>query len=266
MMGETARRRRRIRYQAPILGGYEMQADIAPSDGPWRVVAIPGTPSRPHMFSRFMGVAPNDLDVVAVNRAGYGGPAYGPNRRAPVLSFEDQVAAIAPLFDRDDGKRTIVVGVSYGGALALKCALEHPDRIAGVVTVAMLVTEPRAFVNKITPLAGYPPLRQLLPGYYHNARAEVEGRRPQIEPLLARLAELTCPVTILHGGLDMLVAESDAHALRARFDAGADVEYEHWSWGTHYLELQAPRLLYRTIRGVIARAEAVHPGGGDDQN
>lgn len=249
-------------YTAPILGGYEMSYDHAPSEGGWRVVAIPGTPSRPHMFSRFLAEAPDDLEVVVPNRAGYGGPRWGKGARAPVLSFDDQIAAIRPLFDKDDGKRTIVVGVSYGGALALKTALDFPQRIAGVVTVAMLVSEPRPYVLASTRLASLPLIRDVLPGYLHNARAEIEGRRAQTGALFQRLSTLKVPVAILHGDLDTLVPRSAAGELQAYLGPDAEAEFELVKGGTHYLELQFPQRVYRAIRRVIARAERRRRGTG----
>jgi pimeloyl-ACP methyl ester carboxylesterase len=247
----------RITYTAPILGGYQATADFAPSDGEWRVLAVPGTPSRPHMFTRFLEQAPEDLEIVVPNRPGYGGAYWGKGVRKPVLSFNDQVAAFRPFLDKLDGKRTIVLGVSYGGALALKTALENPARIAGAVTVAMLVTEPRKYVHGAMKLSEMWGVRHVLPGYLHNARAEVAGRREQIGPLFARLPELRAPVTIMHGDLDTLVPLSDAMTLQRYFGEHADVEFELVKGGTHYLELQFPQRLYKAIRGVIARAERV---------
>lgn len=245
----------RISYTAPILGGYAATADFAPSDGGWRVLAIPGTPSRPHMFTRFLEQAPEDLEIVVPNRPGYGGPMWGKGVRAPVLSFDDQVAAFRPFLDNAGAKRTVVLGVSYGGALALKTALDNPARVAGAVTVAMLVTEPRKYVHGAMRLADVWGVRHALPGYLHNARAEIAGRRAQIEPLFARLKELRAPVTIMHGDLDTLVPLSDAMTLQRHFGDGANVEFELVKGGTHYLELQFPQRLYKAIRDVIARAE-----------
>ncbi|MEO1013605.1 MAG: alpha/beta fold hydrolase [Pseudomonadota bacterium] len=256
-MAERARVQR-IEYDAPILGGYGMSAQVAPArHAPWRVIGIPGTPSRPHMWSRFVRLAPDDLEVAAVNRAGYGGPMYGDDRRAPVLSFDDQIAAIAPLIEADE-RPAVVVGVSYGGALALKAALDHPERIKGVVTVAALVTEPLPWIEKILPLAELPPVRAALPGYLRNARAEVEGRRAQVEAVFERLKGFDRPATIMHGNVDWLVGQSDAEVLRGYFAPDADVVYQPIAGGTHYLELLNPRTVYGAIRDVIARAE----GGG----
>lgn len=241
---------------APILGGYEMSAAAAPAPhAKWRIIAIPGTPSRPHMWTRFMRLAPDDLDISAVNRAGYGGPMYGDERRTPVLSFDDQIAAIAPLIEKDE-RPAVVVGVSYGGALALKAALDFPDRVKGVVTVAALVTEPRGWVLGVLPAAEWPGIRSILPAYLHNARAEVQGRRAQIADVFGRLNELEAPVTIMHGDFDWLVAEQDAAYLRSCFAPDQDVVYQPVAGGTHYLELLNPRTVYAAVRDVIARAEA----------
>ena len=223
-------------------------------EGGWRLLAIPGTPSRPYMFSRLLRLAPPDWEVVVPMRAGFGGPSYGSRARTPVPDFDDQVRAIAPLFDKDDGRRTIALGVSYGGALALKTALDHPDRVAGVMTLAMLVREPRKWIRDILPLADWPGVRQALPASLHTARSEVATRRTQIGALFDRLSDINCPVTILHGDLDMLVPESDAHFLKERFAETADVAFTPVSAGTHYLELQTPRLVYRELERLVARA------------
>jgi pimeloyl-ACP methyl ester carboxylesterase len=245
----------RIAYRAPILGGYDSWADVKPSDGKWRVLAIHGTPCRPYMFSRFLAAAPDDVEVVVPFRAGYGGANYGPDVRKPVLSFDDQVQSFRPLIEYGD-KRTIALGVSYGGALALKTALDMPDLISGVVTSAALVTEPRAYVLATLPLGEAPGLKQLLPGYLRNARAEITGRRTQIGGVFSRLKDYRLPVSILHGDADHLVSLSDATTLRAYFARDADVELEVVRGGSHFLELLHPRRLWQAVQSVIARANA----------
>lgn len=246
---------------------YRMSADVAPSAvARWRVIAIPGTPSRPHMWWRFIRRAPADLDVVAVNRAGYGGPMYGAARRPPVISLDDQIAAIWPLIEADT-RPAVVVGVSYGGALAFKAALDAPAHVRGVVSVAALVTEPRRWVRAILPAGDWPVIRDALPGYLRNARAEVAGRGDQVDAVFARLKHLPQPVTILHGDRDTLVPQSDAEVLRGYFAPDADVVYQPVRGGSHYLELFNPDTVYEAIRSVIARADAMamsdaNPTGG----
>lgn len=220
---------------------------------PWRVVAIPGTPSRDYVFLRFLARAPADMEVVMVRRAGYGGPHYGSGRLSPVLDFNEQVRAIAPLFQKDDGKQTIIMGVSYGGALALKCALDFPDYIHGAITVAMLVSEPRAYVRSAVSLGGALGVHHALPNYLKTARREVIGRRSQIGPLFDRLKTLKQPVTVMHGNRDTLVPLSAAHELLDYLGPNSDVDFCHVDGGTHYLECERPNLIYQEIEKLKGR-------------
>lgn len=68
--------------------------------------------------------------VVAVDLHGCGRtPAWA---QARALRLEDEVALLEPVWRRA-GRRFHIVGHSYGGAVALKAALEHAERVASVV-------------------------------------------------------------------------------------------------------------------------------------
>ncbi|MCB2096589.1 MAG: alpha/beta fold hydrolase [Parvularculaceae bacterium] len=241
-------RYRELTYDAPLSTPIKNQAWIAERDSDWRVVMFPGTPARKYLFERMLRIAPDDLEVVLLAR-----PGYGRGHRRAYLDFNDQVAAAKPFLDGD--KKVVALGVSYGGELALKTLVDHPAMVKGAVTVAALITEPRPWVQPFVDLGGAPVVRSLLPRTLHHARAEVAGRREQIGPLFGRLKEVTAPVTILHGDVDHLVGMNDARALRGYFGADADVEFRHIRGGTHFLEMQFPRLVFDAVKGVIARAE-----------
>jgi len=247
-------------YTAPILeGDYPMGGLIAPQlappeNGPaWRVVVIPGTPSRDYIYYRLLARAPDDMEVVMVRRAGYGGRSYGKGVTNAVLSFDDQVKSIEPVLKLGDKKPTIIMGVSYGGALALKSALEYPDLIHGVFTVAMLVDRPRGYVESAVRLAHLPGIYHALPQHLKNAAREVMGRKSQIGSLFERLPNLTQPVTILHGNRDQLVSLSSAHRLGDYFGDKKDVEVREFHNGTHYMECERPNMIYSEIEQLKAR-------------
>jgi pimeloyl-ACP methyl ester carboxylesterase len=250
-----AARYREVAYEAPLKTPVKNQAWIAERDSPWRLVMFPGAPARKYLFERMLRLAPADLEVVLIARPGY---ARGHGRA--FLDFDDQVAAARPFFT--DGKRVVALGVSYGGELALKALVDHPAAVKGAVAVAALVTEPRRWTRPFIALGGAPVIRSLLHPTLHHARAEVAGRRDQIGPLLDRLREVRAPVTILHGDVDHLVGRSDAERLKSAFHPAADVEFRLVRGGTHFLELQFPRLLLAAAKGVIARAEQAGDEGG----
>lgn len=240
---------REFTHSPPTSAPVATQAYVAEREGAWRLVMFPGTPSRKYLFERMLRRAPLDLETALVMR-----PGFERGAARPFLDFDDQVKAASPFLSGD--KKVVTLGVSYGGQLALKAALDHQGVVAGAVTVAALITEPRAWVQPFVDLGGAPLVRNLLPRTLHHSRAEVAGRRGQIGPLFARLKDYRRPVTILHGDLDHLVGYSDAETLKAYFAADADVEIERVRGGTHFLEMQAPERLFAAVRRVIARAES----------
>ncbi|MEL6369297.1 MAG: alpha/beta fold hydrolase [Pseudomonadota bacterium] len=237
-----------INYDVPLNPPLPNQAWQAESDSDWRVVVFPGTPARKYLFERFLRTAPEHLDVVLLAR-----PGFGRGHDRPYLSFEDQIAAARPFLETD--KNVVTMGVSYGGELALKAAVDFPDTVKGVVPVAALINEPRDWVLPFVDLGGAPVIRSLLPRTLHHSRAEVAGRRAQVEVLFPRLKELRVPVTILHGDVDHLVAFDDAQTLKNYFAEDADVRLEKVRGGLHFLEAQMPNRVYQTIEDVIVRAE-----------
>ena len=241
---------REITYDAPLSTPIRNQAWIAERDSNWRLVIFPGTPARKYLFERMLRTAPDDLEVVVMAR-----PGYGRGHTRAYLDFSDQVAAAKPFLD--EGKSVIAMGVSYGGELALKALVDHPEKVKGAVTVAALVTEPRGWVHPFVALGGAPVVRSLVPRTLHYARAEVAGRRDQIGPLFERLKEVTAPVTILHGDVDHLVGMDDAKALKDYFGPQADVEFRQVRGGTHFLEMQFPRLVFNEVKNVISRAQRI---------
>lgn len=247
-------------YKVLLEHPIQTQAWIAKRDSDWRLIVFPGTPARRYLFDQMLKKAPEDLEVVVLARPGYGKGLGGRIHDRPYLQFEDQIAAALP--HMNDGKKIIALGVSYGGELALKALVDHPDKVKGAVTVAALITEPRGWVHPFLKLGGFPLVRSLVPRSLHYSRAEIAGRRRQIGPLFESLKEVTAPVTILHGDVDHLVSMKDAHALKRYFRPEADVEFRHVRGGTHFLEMQYPNLMFDMVRGVIRRAEAASAVGG----
>ncbi|HNS86596.1 MAG TPA: alpha/beta hydrolase [Parvularculaceae bacterium] len=239
---------REVTYDIPLASPIKNQAWIAERDSDWRVVMFPGTPARKYLFERMLRTAPADLEVVLLAR-----PGYGRGHDRAYLDFNDQVAAAAPFLESE--KKVIALGVSYGGELALKALVDRPDAVKGAITLSALINEPRGWVHPFITLGETLLVKSVLPRTLGYSLQEVAGRRAQIGPLFARLKEVTAPVTILHGDVDHLVGMNDALTLKGHFAPDADVEFRHVRGGTHFLEMQFPKLVFDAVKGVIARAE-----------
>jgi len=153
-----------------------------------------------------------------------------------------------------DGKRNIILGISYGGALALTAALNYSEKIEGVITGAALISEPHDYAKAIVGSDIFKKLEGITPKKIQHMKAEIIGRREQIGPLLERLSELEAPVEVLHGTLDTLVPKSDAQILMKAL--GDKARYREVKGGTHYMELQMPKRILKAVSDLIARIDA----------
>ncbi len=95
------------------------------------VVLIHGVGLQKAIWGPQMNALVADHDVVAVDMPGHGGSSRPPE--APCLS--DYADALLALLDGLGIARAHVVGHSMGALVALEFALNHPDRVLGVVAV-----------------------------------------------------------------------------------------------------------------------------------
>jgi len=235
-----------ISFSVPQMGVKTDAYVSEQSKAPWRLICIPGTPSHPYLFNRLLRLASNELEIVVINRLG-----FHKSHNSPVLNFNDQVRVVEPFLG---GKRNIVLGISYGGALALTAALNYPDNIEGVITGAALISEPHNYTKVIMGSEIIKKFESLTPIKIKHMKAEIEGRREQIHPLLKRLYKLNAPVEVLHGTLDTLVPKNDAQILVKAI--GDHANYQEIKGGTHYMEFQMPKRIIKTTNHLIVRIDA----------
>lgn len=233
-----------------VIDGYRAIAN----SGRWRVFVFLGTPPNKLLYRRLLATAPADRDMIVVNRLG-----FGKGHREAYTSFDDQLTVLKPFLPGGEfGDRPIItVGVSYGGCLALKAAIDYPDTVKGVVSVAALVKEPHGYALALEKAARSRMLEPITPNRLKKVRAEVAGRRAQIGPLFDQLKDLEAPVEILHGDFDGIVPRSNAEDLMDLLGERAAPEtVEIIPGGGHYLELQYPRRIHKAIGRIITRVEA----------
>lgn len=236
-------------YIAPLRAPLETQATIAPDPGDWRLVIFHGTPANRYLYTRFLRTAPPGIEVVLHAR-----PGFGEGHEMPVTSFDDQVAAIKPFLA--DHKKVITLGVSYGGELALKAAMDLPEKIVGAVAVSALIDEPHDYALQLEKLGGDERFEDYVPDRWKKVRAEIAGRRSQIGPLLDRLKGYRGPVEVIHGDFDAIVPKASSEKLYEALSEASRGLLDIVPGGTHYLELQYPRRVHAAVQRVMTRALA----------
>lgn len=195
-----------------------------------RVIYIHGTPGDASNFTRYLVEPVPGLEAVAIDRPGFGKSL--PRRAVPRLA--DQAAAIEPLLVERNGRWPLLVGHSLGGPIVARVAADHPDRVSGIVILAGALDPALERVQVIQHLGNFAFVPYLLPRWARNANRELIPLRAELEALDPLLADVTCPVVVIHGTRDRLVPYANVEFMRRKL-AHTDLEIVTLDGGGHFL-------------------------------
>lgn len=192
-----------VSYTEQVLTGAETGKTCNPS-----VFYLHGAPGSWQAWGAYLG----DKDLaaythqIAADRPGYGGSATS----GAVKNLKHQAASLTALMQHNGAtQKTIVVGHSFGGPLALQIALDNPQLVAGVIILAGSIDpsleDPRWY-NRV---ASWWPVRDLIPEIFNTANQEILAARPYLYEQTPRLAALKIPVTVIQGNADELVSPAN---------------------------------------------------------
>ena len=96
------------------------------------VVLIHGAGDSAAVWEKQVAYFSKNHHVLAVDLPGHGGRTAEPGLQC----HESNAAEVCRIMDQQGLRKAVIAGHSMGGAVALLMALEHPDRVAGLVLVA----------------------------------------------------------------------------------------------------------------------------------
>ena len=189
---------RRITFEAGGGLGWRISALWTPREtpAPWKIVVVTGAPSWAEYWAPVMAAAPPEREMVVVDRPGFANSEPG----HCVPKIETQALALAPLLDAAPGQRILLVGQSYGAAIATLMAASHPDQVAGLVLLS-------GYFGKLGPTARLlidigRRVLGLIPRDLRHAVLEAAGQPRQLNPVFRLLNRFPFLVTIIHGDKD----------------------------------------------------------------
>ena len=229
--------------------GWRISALETPRRRParWKIVVVTGAPSWAEYWAPVMAALPEDREMLVIDRPGYG---YS-QPAAPVPDIEIQARALAPALDTAPGQGVILVGQSYGAAIAALMAAANPRQVASLVLLSSYLGESGPTARWLMDAGSR--LKGVIPRDLRAAVIEVAGQPAQLPLMRQALARLRVPVHVIHGELDDFAPIALAQRLAAEAPTRGPIRFEPVAGANHFLN-DGP------VETLIACLDACLPG------
>jgi pimeloyl-ACP methyl ester carboxylesterase len=221
----------RIQFEAGGGLGWKISAITTPRDkpAPWKIVVITGAPSWAEYWAPVLAALPLDRELVVVDRPGFAGSE--PHDCVP--NIQQQALALSPLMTTVPGQRLILVGQSYGAAIATLMAGMRPKRLAGLVMLSSLLGELGPTARWLVDVGER--VASLIPRDLRHAIMEVRGQPEQLAQVRGVLQRLTVPVHVIHGDQDDFAPVEMAQKLVAETNTLRPMRFALVPGANHFL-------------------------------
>jgi pimeloyl-ACP methyl ester carboxylesterase len=219
-------------------------------DAPWKLVVVTGTPSWARFWAPTLAKAPKDLQIVAVDRPGFGES----EPRKAVTDIRLQAAALAPLLDGPKNQKVVLIGQSYGAPVATLIAHDHPEKVKALILMSSFYGEWGVTAQRLRFFGSM--FRGMLPRDLKNGLDEITHQSGQLPVAREALRELTIPIVVVHGLDDSFVPPAFAEALAAETNPSSEATIVNVPKGDHFLNACCVDNILAATQDLIARAEA----------
>jgi pimeloyl-ACP methyl ester carboxylesterase len=221
---------RRTSFMAGGGLGWRISALETPREPPtpWKIVIITGAPSWAEYWAETLAALPQDRQMIVVDRPGYG--ASEPHHHVP--DIRTQARALAPLLEAAPGQKVLLVGQSYGAAIAAVMAAENPTKVAALAMLSSFLGETGPTSRWLIDMGLK--AQKLIPRDLRHAVLEASGQRPQLVHARRALMRLTIPVHMIHGDKDDFAPIEVAEALARETPTRTPIRFVRTEGANHF--------------------------------
>ena len=222
---------RRTSFTAGGGHGWRISALETPraAPAPWKIVVITGAPSWAEYWAETLAELPQDRQMIVVDRPGYAGsqPAE------PVTDIRVQAQALAPLLEAARGQKVMLVGQSYGAAIASLMAEANPGKVESLVLLSGFFGETGPTSRWLLDVGAR--ALQFIPRDLRHAVVEASGQRPQLAHAKQALSRLAIPIHMIHGDKDDFAPIEVAERLAAETVTLRPIQFIRTPGANHFL-------------------------------
>ena len=222
---------RRFHFAAGGGLGWKISAIETPraTPAPWKIVVITGAPSWAEYWAPALAALPADREMVVVDRPGYAGS----EPIEYVGDIREQARALAPLLEARKGQKVLLVGQSYGAAIATLMAEANPKKVAGVVLLSGFFGVAGPTARRLVGLGSK--VLSLIPRDLRHAVIEVSNQVAQLDSMRQALTRLRAPVHVIHGDADDFAPIDVAEALVRETKGRRPMRFERVAGASHFM-------------------------------
>ncbi|MEO8926745.1 MAG: alpha/beta hydrolase, partial [Caulobacteraceae bacterium] len=211
--------------------GWRLSALTTPRARPaaWKIVVVTGAPSWAEYWAPVLAALPQNREMIVVDRPGFAASEPA----GCVLDIRDQARALAPLLDGAPGQKVLLVGQSYGAAIATLMAAARPRKVAAVALLSSYLGEPGPTARWLVRTGSR--FLNTIPRDLRNAVMEVSHQPPQMTHMREALGRLRAPVHLIHGDQDDFAPIETARAFAGAVATRCPMRFHCVPGANHFL-------------------------------
>ena len=141
------------------------------------------------------------MRIISVDRIGYGGSSYG----KPEHSIERQADMIKEILDQYHFQNIVVLGWSYGGAIAPLLGTKLENKISGGIMIGPAIAPMREKYTILARIAYSIPIRWIVSGAIKVASYEKIHHQNELKKIAFIWQKINYPIIHFHGDNDKIV-------------------------------------------------------------
>lgn len=154
--------------------------------------------------------------LLAVDRPGYGLSSPGETETSVRKQAEDVWKIMG---QNKSGKKAILIGHSYGGAVIAKIAMDHPDEVLALIFVASSVDPKLEETRFIQYIGNFWGIRSIIPDFLRVCNEEILALKDDLAGMIPQWQKIKSDVHIVHGAEDDLVPVANAAFIKKHIPA-----------------------------------------------
>ncbi len=194
-----------------------------------------------------------NFHLIAIDRPGYGESGHGKTE----LSLAAQAEDVLEVLKVNKSQRpAILIGHSYGGPVIARAAMDHPDKVAGLVFVASSVDPDLESTKWFQYPASWWPFRVLIPEALRVCNEEIMPLKAELQKMSPFWKNISAKVVLIQGQKDDLVPPENLDYLIRNLNQKNVVKIFKIQEMNHFVPWQHPELIFQGIHEINAALQA----------